>query len=74
MALFNCKTKLNELIQLRAKFMCNIHDKKFNAIGLRSNESDVCHLKCADISCFDLRDLLMNSKNAIVKLIHMTPV
>ncbi|CAH1903529.1 hypothetical protein NTGHW29_120039 [Candidatus Nitrotoga sp. HW29] len=39
---------------MRAKFMCNIHDKKLNAI--------------------DLRDLLMNSKNAIVKLIHTTPV
>ena len=74
MALFNCKTKLNELIQLRAKFMCNIHDRKLNAIGLRSNESDVYHLQCADISCFDLRNLLANSKSAIVSFIHMTPV
>jgi hypothetical protein len=74
MALFNCKTKLNELIQLRAKFMCNIHDRKLNAIGLHSNESDVYHLKCAKISCFDLRDLLVSSQNAIVNLIHTTPV
>ncbi len=54
--------------------MCNIHDRKFNAIGLRSNESDVYHLKCAKISCFDLRDLLVISKIAIVNLIHTTPV
>ncbi|RFC39091.1 MAG: hypothetical protein DID90_2727552505 [Candidatus Nitrotoga sp. LAW] len=62
MALFNCKIKLNELIQLRAKFMCNIHDGKLNAIGIRSNESDICHLKCADRSCFDLHDLSVNLK------------
>jgi hypothetical protein len=74
MALFNCKTKLNERIQLRAKFMCNIHDRKLNAISLRSSESDVCHLKYTDISCFDLRDLLVSSQNAIVNLIHTTPV
>ena len=39
MALFNCKTKSNELTQLHARLMCNIHDKKHDAIGSRSNES-----------------------------------
>ncbi|RFC34484.1 MAG: hypothetical protein DID91_2727702619 [Candidatus Nitrotoga sp. MKT] len=62
MALFNCKTKLNELIQLRAKFMCNIHDGKLNAIGIGSNESDICHLKCMDRLCFNRHDLFVNSK------------
>ena len=39
MALFNCKTKSNELTQLHARPMCNIHDKRHDAIGPRSNGS-----------------------------------
>ena len=74
MASFNCKTKSNELTQLRARFMCNIHNRKLDAVGLHSNGGSVCHLKCADMSCFHLRELLVNSKNAIVNLIHTTPV
>jgi len=74
MALFNCRIKSNELTQLHARFMCNIHNRKLDAVGLRSNGGCICHLECADMSCFHLRVLLVNSKNAIVNLIHTTPV
>ena len=74
MALFNCRIKSNELTQLRARFMCNIHNRKLDAVGLRSNGGSACHLDNKNMSCFDLRDLLVNSKNTIVNLIHTTPV
>lgn len=73
MALFNCKTKLNELIQLRAKFMCNIHNEKLNAIGIGSNESDIYHLKVRTdyvLTCMTYS----STQNAIINLIHTTPV
>ena len=68
MASFNCKTRSNELTQLRARFMCNIHDRKHDAMGPRSNGGSACHLQNKNMSCFHLRDLLVNSKNAIAKL------
>lgn len=74
MALFNCRIKSNELTQLRARFMCNIHNRKLDAVDLHSNGGSACHLENKNMSCFDLHDLLVNSKNAIVNLIHTTPV
>ncbi len=74
MASFNCKTRSNELTQLRARFMCNIHNRKLDAVDLRSNGGSASHLENKNMSCFHLRELLVNSKNAIANLIHTTPV
>ena len=74
MALFNCRIKSNELTQLRARFMCNIHNKKLDAVDLRSNRGSACQLENKNMSCFHLRDLLVKSKIAIVNLIHTTLV
>jgi len=69
MALFNCKTKSNELTQLHAKFMCNIYDKRYDAIGSRSNESLFVIMECTDSSCFRFS----RNQNTIVNLMHTTP-
>ncbi len=68
MALFNCRIKSNEPTQLRARFMCNIYNRKLDAVGFHSNGGSACHLQNKNMSCFHLRDLLVNSKNAIAKL------
>jgi len=74
MASFNCKTKSNELTQLRVRFMCNIHDRKHDALVPVQMGGSVSHLECADMSCFHLHELLVNSKDTIVNLTHTTPV